>query len=55
MDAKANHLHALSLPAALIAGLSAFGIVFMISRDSTWSALAGAVAGGWTLGRLRRR
>ena len=45
----------LALPAALAAALSAYALVLIASGDHQWGALAGAVAGGWTLGRMKRR
>lgn len=42
------------LPLALTAAFGAYALVAFIGASSLYAALAGAVAGGWLLGRLTR-
>jgi len=43
------------LPAPLFLALGAFAAMKAVSAPDPWPALAGAIAGGWLLGRLTRR
>jgi len=42
------------LPFALAAGLGAYACAILAGAGETWSPILGAIAGGWTLGRLMR-
>lgn len=43
------------LPAPLFLALGIFAALKAIEAPEPWPALAGAIAGGWLLGRLTRR
>ncbi len=43
------------LPFALAAGLVGYGLAFVAGAGPVYAPVAGAIIGGWTLGRLMRR
>tara|TARA_R110002073_G_scaffold126503_1_gene271237 strand:- start:6554 stop:6742 length:189 start_codon:yes stop_codon:yes gene_type:complete len=43
------------LPFALAAAAGAYFLLDRLGLGADWAAVLGAIAGGWTLGRLMRR